>query len=230
MATQSSNSPQTPAADNDYTMMRRVMVESQLRPSDVNDPVVVSTMAITPRENFVPESRKATAYMDRAVPLDVGGRVLNPPLAAGLMLDRAEVRHDDNALVIGSGTGYLAALLAPLIASVVALEENEVLSEHAVSGFETVANITPITGELIKGYSAGKPYSLIIIDGAIEHLPEAIIRQLKDNGRLLTGIMEDNVTRLAIGHRKNDTFGLKPFIDSDIMPLPQFAASKSYSF
>ncbi len=229
MVPTTSDTPQ-PEVQNDFASMRRVMVESQLRPSDVNDPVVISAMAVTPREDFVPESRRQTAYTDRAVPLGAGGRVLNPPLSTGLMLDRAQLRHDDHVLIIGSATGYLAALLAPLVRSVVALEEDASFAGDAASQLSSFGNITPASGDLTKGHSRKGPYSLIIIDGAVEQLPDTIIKQLDENGRLLTGMVENGVTRIAMGHKRNGTFGLTPFADSDIMALSQFVAPKSYKF
>lgn len=214
----------------DFTAMRRVMVESQLRPSDVNDPVVIGAMAVTPREDFVPDARQATCYMDRAVPLGTAGRMLNPPLAAGLMLDRAQLRSDDNVLIVGAGTGYLAALLSPLVASVVALEEDKTLAAAAKTNLKDYQNIGVVTGDLGKGHAKKGPYSLIFIDGAAEILPEALTKQLTENGRLLTGLVEDGVTRVALGNNRGGVFGIVSFADSDVTPLPHFAAPKKYEF
>ncbi len=219
-----------PELQHHYTAMRRVMVESQLRPSDVNDPVIFGAMAVTPRENFVPETRRATCYMDRAVPLNDSGRMLNPPLATGLMLDRAQLRHDDTVLVVGASTGYLAALLAPLVQSVTALEEDEALVAIARTTLRDYANIEIVYGDLARGCTESAPYSLIVIDGAAERIPEAMARQLAENGRLLTGIVEHGVTRIAIGNNRGGTFGMNSFVDSDITPLPQFAVPKTYQF
>ena len=214
----------------DFTAMRRVMVESQLRPSDVNDPVVIGAMAVTPREDFVPQDRQSTCYMDRAVPLGVIGRMLNPPLAAGLMLDRAQLRSDDNVLIVGSGMGYLAALLSPIVASVVALEEEKALIDAAKAKLKDYKNIAVVAGDLNKGHKKKGPYSLIIIDGAVEVLPEALTRQMGENGRLMTGLVEEGVTRVAMGNNRGGVFGIVSFADSDVVPLPQFAAPKKYRF
>jgi len=214
----------------DFTAMRRVMVESQLRPSDVNDPVVIGAMAVTPREDFVPEARQATCYMDRSVPLGAPGRMLNPPLAAGLMLDRAQLRSDDNVLVVGAGTGYLAALLSPLVASVIALEDDKTLAATAKSNLKDYKNVSVVTGDLNKGHAKKSPYSLIFIDGAAEKLPETLTKQLSENGRLLTGLVEDGVTRVAMGNNRGGVFGIVSFADSDVTPLAQFVAPKKYEF
>ena len=158
----------------DMTMMRRNMVDSQLRPSNVSDPVVVGAMAVTPREAFVPDAQRAIAYMDRAIPLG-SGRVLNPPLSTGLLLDRADIASFDRVLLIGAATGYCAALLATIVASVVAVEEDSTLIAHARAALASSANVTLVEAPLDQGFADGGPYSLIIIDGAVEKLPDSLI-------------------------------------------------------
>lgn len=213
----------------DMTMMRRNMVDSQLRPSNVSDPVVVGAMAVTPREAFVPDAQRAIAYMDRAIPLG-SGRVLNPPLSTGLLLDRADIASFDRVLLIGAATGYCAALLATIVASVVAVEEDSALIAHARAALASSANITLVEAPLDQGFADGGPYSLIIIDGAVEKLPDSLIAQLADKGRLLTGLVENGVARLAMGRKSGDAFGLIGFADSDIAPLARFAKPESYRF
>lgn len=213
----------------DFTTMRRVMVESQLRPNDVSDPVVIAAMAVTPREKFVQPAQQAISYMDRAVPLG-GGRVLNPPLAAGLMLSRADVRATDRALVVGAGTGYIAALLGAIVANVVALEEDAALVAHAKNALSGYANVSVVTGPLAHGDAAHAPYSLIIVDGAVDALSQPLIDQLADDGRLFTGVMEHGVTQLAMGRKSGDAFGLTHFADTDITPLQSFAKAAEYRF
>lgn len=213
----------------DFAAARRHMIESQLRPSDVSDPVVIAAMAVTRREDFVPEAQKPLAYIDRAVPLS-GGRVLNPALSTGLMLTRAELSSNQKVLLIGAGTGYAAALLAGIVAHVVAVEDNRALVEHATAALAGMANVSVIESALEEGHAADAPYDLIIIDGAVQQVPDAIVAQLADGGRLLAGVDADGVSRLAIGRRQGDAFALVPFADTDIAPLSAFARPKSYSF
>jgi protein-L-isoaspartate(D-aspartate) O-methyltransferase len=213
----------------DFAAARRHMVESQLRPSDVSDPVVIAAMAVTRREDFVPEAQKPLAYIDRAVPLS-GGRVLNPALSTGLMLTRAELSSNQKVLLIGAGTGYAAALLAGIVAHVVAVEDNRALVEHATAALAGMTNVSVIESALEEGHAADAPYDLIIIDGAVQQVPDAIVAQLADGGRLLAGVDADGVSRLAIGRRQGDAFALVPFADTDIAPLSAFARPKSYSF
>lgn len=213
----------------DFAAARRHMIESQLRPSDVSDPVVIAAMAVTRREDFVPAAQKPLAYIDRAVPLD-GGRVLNPALSTGLLLTRAELSGSEKVLLIGAGTGYTAALLAGIVAKIVAVEDNRALVEHARAALAGMANVTVVESALEQGHAAEAPYDLIIIDGAVQQVPDAIIAQLADGGRLLAGMDENGVSRLASGRRHGDAFALVPFADTDIAPLAAFARPKSYSF
>ena len=110
----------------DFNHMRQAMVASQLRTTAVNDARVIAAMGAVPRERFVPQESAAIAYIDRAIPLGAG-RALNPPMTTGRLLTEAHPKAEDSALVIGGATGYAAALLAELVASVVSLEEDAAL-------------------------------------------------------------------------------------------------------
>lgn len=213
----------------DYATARRVMVESQLRPSDVNDPVIIGAMAITPREKFLEAAQAPIAYMDRAIALGES-RYLNPPLSAGLLLSRADIKSADTVLIIGAATGYLAALIAPIVTSVTAVEEQPLLAQRAQSALQGYDNVTVATGSLVDGDPAEGSYSLIIIDGAIDDVPQAIIDQLADDGRLVTGVNDNGVTRLAYGRKSGAGFGLTRFADTDIAPLNAFVKAAEYRF
>ena len=213
----------------DAMQMRRNMVASQLRPSDVSDPVVIAAMSVVPRETFVPEEYRSTAYMDRAIPLG-GGRYLNPPLATGLLLTRADISARDKVLLIGAGTGYTAALLSGIAESVVALDEDAALLGHARTALAGQSNVTVVKGPLAEGHPGQAPYDLIVIEGAAEHIPDALAAQLADDGRLVAGTVENGVTRLAIGRKGGGSLVLTDFADGDIAPLAAFAKPKTYSF
>ncbi|WOE75588.1 protein-L-isoaspartate O-methyltransferase family protein [Alterisphingorhabdus coralli] len=222
---------QAPAnvADTEFQTARRAMVNSQLRPNDVNDPVIIGAMAVTPREHFVSEERQASAYIDRAVPL-ADDRVLNPPLATGRMLTHANIVSSDTVLIIGAGTGYIAALLAPIVESVVALEESDTLFAQLSENVGAIDNVSVQRGPLEKGCPKSAPYSLIVIDGAVETIPAPLARQLSDDGRLLCGQNEAGVTRLAIGRKVGDSISLAHFADNEIAPLSAFARPAEYVF
>jgi protein-L-isoaspartate(D-aspartate) O-methyltransferase len=212
--------------DQSFEAMRRAMVESQLRTTGVNDPRVIAAMSAVPRERFVPEERRALAYMDRPVALG-GGRELNLPEATGALLTAAQVRPGDRVLLVGAATGYTAALLRELAGSVVALEENAELASVARS---LLPGVEIVEGPLNQGWSAGAPYDLIFVDGAIEQVPDALIHQLAEGGRLAAAIRENGATRLGLGRKAGAGFGMDLFADCEASPLPGFARPKTFVF
>ena len=185
---------------------RRAMVDSQLRTSGVNEPWVLAAMAALPREDFVPENARAGAYTDRAVPLG-NGRYLAAPLVHGRMLAEAAPVPTDKALLVSGGSDYLAALLRPLVGSLEVVDAADVATA-ARSG----------------------PYSLIIVDGAAEELPASLTAALADNGRLVTGLVERGITRLATASRVGDAVAVLPLAEMGIPVLAEFAAPKRWSF
>jgi protein-L-isoaspartate(D-aspartate) O-methyltransferase len=210
-----------PVETNRFEAMRHAMVASQLRTNAVNDPRVVEAMARVPRENYLPPEHRSMAYRDTLLPL-AGGRRHNSPLATGLLLTEAHVRAEDHVLLVGAAGGYAAALLALLAGSVVALEEEDVLAGEA--------KVEVVQGPLNAGWAAGAPYDLMIVDGAVEELSEALVAQVKPGGRVLTGVIDRGVTRLAVGRRSEGGFGLVDFVDIECNELPGFRRLRTFTF
>jgi protein-L-isoaspartate(D-aspartate) O-methyltransferase len=206
---------------------RHAMVASQLRTSAVSDPRVVAAMAAVPRESFVGEINAAVAYRDTALPLG-GARWQNSPLATGRLLTRADIRSTDHVLLIGASRGYTAAVLARLAAQVVAVESDAALV-GAARAMPTVANVTLVEGPLAAGAPDAAPYDVLIIDGAIEHLPDALLDQVRPGGRVASGLIDGGVARLA-GGVKSAGFALVPFADIDCVILPGFAVRQAFHF
>jgi protein-L-isoaspartate(D-aspartate) O-methyltransferase len=205
--------------------MRRHMVDSQLRTSGVNSPWVIAAMLATPRELFIPGD-SAAAYMDRSVPLG-SGRMLNPPLAAGMMLTVAEPLATDRVLLVGAGTGYLAALLNSRAAKLIPVEEDTALAAL----FESRLPDLPLVASAnAGGASADGPFDLIIIDGAIEALPDALVDQLVEGGRIVTGLLEGPVSRLVTGVKRGNHLALRPVADMELAPLPGFQRAREFTF
>lgn len=213
----------------DVAEMRMAMVASQLRPNAVSDMRVIDAMAVVPREKFVNAASSSLAYRDTAVPI-APGRALNPPMVLGRLLTEAQVPSGARVLVIGAGTGYAAAVLAAMGAHVTALEENAALAEHAAVALAGISAVTLVRGSLAKGWPTGAPYDLVLIDGAVEHVPEAIVAQLGQGGRIATGRLDRGVTRLAIGRRSAGGFGLIDFADAECVVLPGFAVPRQFVF
>lgn len=205
-----------------YSSMRTAMVESQLRTSDVDDQRVIAVMARVPREEFVPAERRAMTYIDRPIPLS-GGRALNAPLVVGRLLKEARVEAGDKVLLIGAATGYSAALLAELGAQVTAVEE-EGGADIAVPG------VTLVRGPLAAGAPDGAPYDVLFIDGAVEDVPTALVQQLADGARVVTGLVDRGVTRLCAGRVIGGALGLNSLTDIEMVALPGFGAVKAFTF
>lgn len=184
---------------------RRAMIESQLRVSGVNDTGVLDAFARIAREDFVPAAARGHAYIDRAIPLG-DGRALAAPLVHGLMLVEARATPVDKVLVVSGGSGYLAAVLKQLVASVDEIDAADALKKR-------------------KG-----AYSLILIDGAIEHLPDTLTAQLAEGGRIVTGLVVRGVPRLAAGRKIGGVTSLLPLTEIGIPVLAEFAAPKHWSF
>jgi protein-L-isoaspartate(D-aspartate) O-methyltransferase len=185
-----------------FDAMRHAMVVSQLRPDGVTDVRVTDAMSRVPREDYVPVDRRSTAYADRLIPLG-DGRGINPPMVTGRLLSEARIAPGEPVLIVGSATGYTAAVVAMLTDSVTTAEAG-----------------APIDGI----------YSVIMIDGAVEQVPDALIEHLSSEGRLVTGIVESGVTRLAIGRRGGRGFGLVTFMDAEMVILPEFSRPSAFVF
>ena len=186
---------------------RRAMIDSQLRTSGVNADFVLRRMGAVAREDFVPESARGFAYIDRAIALG-GGRHLAAPVVQGMMLQEARPTAADKALLVDGGSGYLAELLRPLVGSL------EVVTAEQAAG---------------KARKAGD-FTLLMIDGAVEQLPDALVRRLADQGRVVTGVVANGVSRLAIGRKAAGHVALLPLAELGIPALPGFAAPKEWSF
>ncbi|MEG3180325.1 protein-L-isoaspartate O-methyltransferase family protein [Sphingomonas sp. LT1P40] len=210
-----------------FDAARHAMVVSQLRTSGVSDARVVAAMAEVAREDFLPESQRALAYRDRPLPLG-NGRSQNPPLATGLLLTEAAIKPGDSVLVIGVAGGYAAAVAARLAAKVVAVEADAGLAASARDALGDVADV--VEGPLADGALAGAPYDVLLIDGAVGHLPAALAEQVKPGGRIVTGLVDRGVTRLASGVRTESGFGLNAFIDIECAVLPGFDTPQGFKF
>ena len=208
----------------DYRAARLAMIENQLRPQGVVDARVVDAMTHVERERFLPEHTRALAYADRAVALG-GGRFLPAPAVLGQLLTQMMPEPGQRALVVGAGTGYSAAVLAHIGLEVVALEESAELIAH---GREL--GIAFVEGQLVAGHRKAAPYNLILIDGAVEVIPDAIVKQLADGGRLGTALGDRGITRLIVGRKAGEAFGYLSIGDAGVPSLPGFSRPKAFTF
>lgn len=212
--------------EQNFEQMRHAMVVSQLRTTGVSDARVVAAMGEVARERFVGADKAAVAYADLPLPI-APGRALNPPMVTGRLLTQAQVAPGDSALVVGAATGYTAALLERLGASVVAVEED---ADLLAAGKAAVPGATWIKAGPASGSKKGAPYSLIVIDGAVEQIPQALIDQLADGGHLVGALIDNGVSRLVSGVRVGGGFGVTAFADADAATLPGFGVPAAFSF
>ena len=163
------------------------MVEGQIRPNRVTDPALIVALNTVPRELFVPQDAQGIAYVDEEIPVGNGRRLLEPMVLAR-MLQEAEITPRDVVLDIGCATGYSTALLAGLASTIVAVESDSALFEQASKTLAALATDAATLGNspLVGGYPAQAPYDVIVINGAVAEVPQAILKQLADGGRLVT--------------------------------------------
>ncbi|WP_440977939.1 protein-L-isoaspartate O-methyltransferase family protein [Sphingomonas pseudosanguinis] len=212
-----------------FDAMRHAMVASQLRTTAVSDQRVVAQMARVPREAFVPEALREVAYRDGTI--DLGqGRAVNLPMATGRLLTEAYLEANDRVLLIGAGTGYTAALLAGIVAEVVAIEDNADLLAAARTALSGEAKVKLVDAPLTAGNPGDAPYDVLVIDGAVEEIPAALIDQVRIDGRIVTGLVDKGVTRLASGRRTEGGHGVRPFADAECAILPGFARPRAFQF
>ncbi len=183
---------------------RRAMIDSQLRTSGVNEPWILEAMGSLAREDYVPANMRDAAYIDRAIALG-DERMLASPLVHGRFLAEARPTQADKVLLIGDD-GYLAALLRPLVGSLDVVAPGDA------------------------GAIGSADYTLIMIDGAIEALPDALVNRLAPDGRVVTGQVLRGVTRVATGRKAAGRVALLPLAEIGIPVLPEFAAPKRWSF
>lgn len=215
--------------DQQQVAMRKAMVDSQLRTNDVNDPAVIAAVMAVPRERFVPAARAAAAYVDRAVPL-ANGRALNPPLTTARLIAEARIVRGQKVLLIGAASGYAATVLAEMGATVTAVEEDDALIADARAALASVAGVTLVKGPLAKGAAKSEPFDAMIVDGAVSALPDALVAQVKENGRISYAIVDSGVTRLCAGVRTAGGFGGAAFADAEAVILPGFDRPRGFVF
>lgn len=192
-------------ADAGTSKARKAMIDSQLRTSGVNEEFALARMMAVPREDYLPDDKAPLAYIDRSVPVE--GGALASPLFYGKVLLEAVPVADDSVLIVEGGTGYLAALVAPLVSSV------------------TTVSAADAAAGRIEG-----SYSLILVDGAIEQLPDALAKALDEDGRIVSGLLLRQVTRLASGRKIVGHVALQPVEDIGIPVLSDFNAPKKWTF
>ena len=221
----------------DFAAARRMMVDGQVRTSDVTDPRIIAAMLALPRERFVAQENADLAYLDLDAPVTRARgsgpvRRLLKPMVLAKMVQAAAVKAADHVLDVGCATGYSSALLARLARSVVALEEDPALARLARENLEAVGagNVTVVTGPLTEGWQAEAPYDVIFLNGATEIAPDALCRGLKDGGRLVAVVGRAPTSRAMLYRSVAGDVSGWPIFDAAAPVLPGFAAPPVFVF
>lgn len=207
----------------DFGATRRNMVECQLRTSGVADEALLAAMGSVPRERFVPDALQEFAYVDEDLAIG-GGRYLMEPAVLGGMIQLAAIGAADVVLDIGSGTGYAVTVLSQLAGTVFALENEPALATRAGDLHAELApdNVVPVECPLTAGCVEHAPFDVILIEGAVEEIPQAILEQLGEGGRLVAVVMNNGVGRVTVVHRIGDHFSRRITGDARIPMLEEF--------
>jgi protein-L-isoaspartate(D-aspartate) O-methyltransferase len=215
----------------DYTARRTMMVDTQVRPSDVTRFPIIDAMLSVPREAFVPRALREAAYVGEN--LDLGaGRVLLEPRTLAKMLDALDIRSNELVLDVGSALGYSSAVMARMAEAVVALEDDEAMSSEAQAlllehgSYNVIVQTAPLAG----GAPEHGPYDVIAVEGALHELPEALKDQLKEGGRIACLFMEGALGAMRVGYKLNGKMNWRFAFNAGAPILPGFERHAAFTF
>jgi len=213
----------------DYATLRTVMVDTQIRTQDVTKFNIIEAVLSVAREAYLPDSMRAVAYVGCDVVLD-GGRVVLEPRTQGKMLDALDIQPDELVLDLGCGYGYSSAVLAHLAEAVVAVEEVDTLASEAqaVLGEQGVDNVAVIEGPLVEGSAKHAPFDVICIQGGVEQVPQTLIDQLADGGRIAAIFMAGSIGECRIGHKLDGRMAWRMAFNATAPVLPGFAKEPEF--
>ena len=217
----------------DPVAARQRMVDAQIRPAQVGNPAVIAAMRVVPREGAVPPALRAFAYADQNLPLG-DGRYLTEPRVTGRMLQVADIRPGERVLVVGAGTGYVAALLSGMGQGLVvtALESDARLADIGRALCRQWApDVQWRDGALVKGDAADAPYDLILVDGAVREVPPALVAQLAEGGRVIAPICPaGGVTSVSLVVSTPQGGAVQPLFDAAVPLLPELEPAPAFVF
>ena len=211
--------------------LRTMMVDTQVRPSDVTKFPIIAAMLAVPREAFVPAPVRPVAYSDAPVPIGDGREMPEARLLAK-MLDALDVRLEDRALVVGGGLGYSTAVLSRMAESVVMVEDDRrrVAEAEAALAQGGISNAVVLEGRLADGAPQAAPFDVVLVEGGVERIPDALAEQLAEDGRIVALFQEGRAGRARLGRRVEGRMAWRDAFDAIAPVLPGFARERGFQF
>lgn len=215
----------------EFAARRTMMVDTQVRPSDVTKFPIIDAMLNVPRENFVPAAQREAAYMGENLSLG-GERVLLEPRTLAKMLDALDISNDELVIDIGCAMGYSAAVIAHMAAAVVAVEDDEALLSDAQEALTDsgIDNVILHQAELVEGAEQHGPYDVMIVQGGVQQLPMSLQDQIKEGGRVACLFMEDALGEVRIGHKQGGRLSWRMSFNAGAPVLSGFTQEKAFEF
>lgn len=214
----------------DFTERRRMMVDTQVRPSDVTKYPIIEAMLSVPRENFVAGGQREAAYADQNI--DLGqGRTLLEPRTLAKMLDALNVQNDELVLDVACGMGYSSAVVARMAQMVIAVEGDDELAAEAQTQLSEIGadNAIVHVADPSEGAAEHGPYDVILVQGGVETLPQPLLAQLKDGGRIAAVFMTGALGQVKVGYKNGDQISWRFAFNAGAPVLPGFAATKEFA-
>lgn len=214
----------------DYAARRRTMVDTQVRPSDVTKFPIIEAMLSVPRESYVPAARREAAYVGNNLELG-GGRVMLEPRTLAKILDALDIQPDELVLDLGCGLGYSTAVIARMAEAVVGVEEDAEMAAEAQATLsqQGVDNAAVIEGPLAAGAAKHGPYDVIILQGAVEHMPQAVLDQVKEGGRIAALFMEGALGVCRVGYKLDGEMNWRFAFNAGAPVLPGFERQRAFT-
>lgn len=213
----------------DFAARRRMMVDTQVRPSDVTKFPIISAILSVPREDFVPTAKREAAYMGENI--DLGdGRVVLEPRTFAKMLDALNISGSELVLDVGAALGYSSAVIAQMAEAVVALEADEAMAREGQDALmaANVHNVIAQVGPLEGGAPELGPFDVVIVQGGVEEVPEALLAQIKDGGRITCLFMDGLLGEVRIGHKSDGRVSWRSAFNAAAPVLPGFEKARAF--
>lgn len=214
----------------DFAARRTMMVDTQVRPSDVTKFPIIDAMLTVAREEYVPDGKREAAYVGENIDLD-DGRVMLEPRTLAKMLDALNVQPNELVLDLGCGLGYSAAILARLADFVIAVEDTEDRANEAqgILSAQGVDNVAVVAGPLAEGNEKHGPYDVIMVQGAVETVPASLLEQLKDGGRIACIFAEGMLGTVKIGYKVDGEMVWRPNFNAGAPVVAGFEAPQEFA-